>query len=86
MQVSFSEKAKMDFARMDRGAREIFYSHIEKLERITPRRHLRFGVPFFVENVGGQGRVVLAFGDNELIVVRCFTTHKEYEKWYKSFR
>ncbi|MEW6329807.1 MAG: hypothetical protein AB1468_06890 [Candidatus Micrarchaeota archaeon] len=86
MKVSFSEKARADFSRMDAGTRRVFYSHIEKLERVTPRKHLRFGIPFFVENVGSQGRIVLSFDESEIIVIRCFRIHKEYEKWYNAFR
>ena len=85
MKVSFSEKALDDFSRMDAKARELFWGHIHKFAAMPPRRHLRFGLPFFVENAGKQGRLVFSFYKEELIVVRCFTRHKEYEKWYKAY-
>ncbi|MEW6329679.1 MAG: hypothetical protein AB1468_06240 [Candidatus Micrarchaeota archaeon] len=86
MKIYFSEKARDDFSGMDKQTRKIFWAHINKFSSIPPRKHLRFGIPFFVEKVGKQGRVVFSFDKDELIVIRCFTTHKQYEKWYNSFR
>ncbi|MCX6768141.1 MAG: hypothetical protein NTY90_05465 [Candidatus Micrarchaeota archaeon] len=53
---------------------------------MPPRRHLRFGLPYNVEEVTEQARFVYEREAGRITVVRCFATHKEYEKWYKSFR
>ncbi|MFH1328219.1 MAG: hypothetical protein ABIH76_05175 [Candidatus Bathyarchaeota archaeon] len=71
---------------MEDKTRKLFWTHINKFSSITPRKHLRFGIPFFVEKVGKQGRVIFSFDRTELVVIRCFTAHKEYGKWYKAFR
>ena len=86
MKISFSERARADFSGMDGQTRKEFWKHVNKFSSITPRKHLRFGIPFFVGKVGKQGRIIFSFDKEELLVVRCFITHKEYEKWYKAFR
>jgi len=53
---------------------------------MPPRRHLRFGIPYHVEDVTKQARLVYDIRKDTLYVVHCFATHKEYEKWYKSFK
>lgn len=56
------------------------------MKTLPPRRHLKFGLPFWVENVTQQARCVYAIEGNIVHIARCFATHKEYENWYKSFR
>ncbi len=58
---------------------------MEKLSQFPPRRHLKAGVPLYVEEVTKQARLIYDIEKETLYVVRCFATHKEYEKWYKSF-
>ena len=52
---------------------------------MPPRRHMGFGVPYNVEDVTKQARLVYNENENTLSVIRCFATHKEYEKWYKTY-
>ena len=48
------------------------------------KRHLKHGLPFFVEEIG-QYRVVYKIDDSEKVVKFYFVgDHKEYEKWYLS--
>ncbi|MBI5229244.1 hypothetical protein HY991_03975 [Candidatus Micrarchaeota archaeon] len=86
MNIIVLEKAKQDLAKMDASLREFFLKHFEKLETNPPGRHLRFGLPFNVENVTKQARFVYEIESDILYIVRCFATHKEYEKWYRSFK
>jgi mRNA-degrading endonuclease RelE of RelBE toxin-antitoxin system len=85
MEVRISEKAEKDLDGMDASARKLFIRHIEKISGMPPRRHRRFGLPFNVEEVG-QGRIVYSVEKDSVNILRCFTAHKEYEKWYLSFR
>lgn len=71
---------------MDQQEKLKFVSHIEKVARMPPRRHLRFGLPVYVENVTKQARLIYRIESDKLHILRCFQTHKEYEKWYNSFR
>ncbi len=86
MKVIVSGKADVDLSKMDPSIRSFFLKHFEKLQIMPPRRHLRFGLPYNVENVTSQARFSYDIGDDTIWIVRCFATHKEYEKWYKSFR
>jgi hypothetical protein len=71
---------------MDGVLRIFFKRHIEKVALLPPRRHLKFGLPWLVEAVTHQARLVYRFRDNECQILRCFAMHKEYERWYKSYR
>lgn len=86
LQVIFSGKADEDLEKIDSKLREYFIKHSEKLAQMPPRRHLKFGVPYHVEDVTKKARLAYTIENNILTVVRCFSTHKEYEKWYKTFK
>ena len=86
MEFRIKEKAADDLSKVDHGLAELFYRHFEKTCAMPPRRHLRFGLPFNVEEVTKQARFVYQTEGGLLIVLRCFATHKEYERWFKSFK
>ena len=86
MAITLSTAAERDMDRIDQYLRKIFYSHFKKVQRMPPRRHLLFGLPFNVEKVTSNARFVYTIDGGTLSVQRCFATHKEYEKWYKSFK
>ena len=82
----FTPKAGEDLDALDQNVRKMFLKHAEKLQAMPPRRHLKFGLPFNVEDVTKQARMIYKTTENELTILRCFATHKEYEKWFKSFK
>jgi len=86
MKIVFSEKAEQDLDRMDGQLRAFFFKHVEKISRMPPRRHMKFGLPFNVENVTDQARLVHHIENEQITILRCFDKHKDYEKWYKSFK
>lgn len=86
MEVFFSQQAEAEFLALEKTLRSFFSTHIEKLLQTTPRRHMRFGMPFYVENITKQARLVYNFEGNRFIVLHCFALHKEYERWYRSFK
>lgn len=83
MRIVYSEYAERALTKMDTGKQIEFIQHIEKIAEIGPRRHLKYGQPYNVEEVG-QGRIAFQIDDDTLYITRCFETHKEYRKWYKS--
>lgn len=85
MEVHLYELAEKDLDTMDNAVYELFIKHIEKISRLPLRRHLKFGMPFNVEEIG-QGRIIYHIKGETLFIIRCFSSHKEYEKWYKSFK
>lgn len=86
MKADWPDEAKKDMKSFERKLQGFFLSHVEKLCRMPPRRHMKKGLPFFVENVTSQARLVYLEDGELLKVIRCFATHKEYERWYNSFR
>ena len=71
--------------KMDNAIYDLFNKHIDKIAQLPLRRHLKFGLPFNVEELG-QGRIIYQVNNETLYIIRCFTSHKDYEKWYKSFK
>lgn len=86
MEIGWTEQGDEDFQAFEKSLKKFFKSHLEKLSRMPPRRHMKRGLSFFVEDVTKQARLVY-LEEGELIkVLRCFATHKEYERWFNSFR
>lgn len=83
MRIEYSEHAVKTLMKMDRGTQIAFLEHVEKIAGTGPRRHLKYGQPYNVENVG-QGRIVFQIEGDTLYITRCFDTHKQYMKWIKS--
>ncbi len=86
MDIQISQKAEDDLDSMDPNLRQIFLKHMEKLNEMPPRRHMRFGLPFFVQDVTRQSRLIYFIKGQVIFILRCFSSHKEYERWYLSFR
>lgn len=90
MKIIFSEKAQKELEAFDKTICVLFLEHAKKISTMPKSRHLRFGVPFNVENVTKQARIVFQKeeenGEETLTILHCFSTHKEYERWYKSYR
>ena len=88
MRVIFDEEARSDLKRMDGNERVMFIRHVEKLVGIGPRRHLRHGIDAYAENVDKDGRMPYHWDEDgeTLRILRCFTDHKEYDKWCKSYK
>lgn len=85
MEVEFSETAIKDLEDMDKATYTAFRKYLQKIAMMPPRRHMRHGLPFNIEEVG-QGRIAYQVDDENgtLYIIRCFCDHKEYEKWYSS--
>jgi len=85
MKTGFSEKAEKELDEMDKSLRELFIKHAEKIVSMLPKRHMRFGLPFNVEEVTRQARMVYSMEEETCCILHCFKNHKEYERWYKQF-
>jgi mRNA-degrading endonuclease RelE of RelBE toxin-antitoxin system len=84
MEVELLEQAKKDLSEMDNSAYVIFKKHLKKIADLLYQRHLKHGMPFYVEEVG-QGRIIFRIEEDVIYIIRCFRTHKDYEKWYRSY-
>jgi mRNA-degrading endonuclease RelE of RelBE toxin-antitoxin system len=85
LNIEYTPQAENDLDEMDDATYDLFDKHMDKIARMPPRRHLRFGIPMHVEEVG-QGRILYQVKNDTIYILRCFKTHKEYEKWYKSLK
>lgn len=85
-EILFSEKAEKELGDSDLGLRKLFMEHARKIAGMPPRRHMRFGMPFNVEEVTRQARIVYKMEGGKCYILHCFEKHKDYERWYKSFK
>lgn len=87
MHVIFKDKALKELKKMDRSEQVLFYKHVKKIMETGPRKHLSYNVSAFVDEVV-QGRIAYQWEDKDetLYILRCFVDHKEYEKWYNSYK
>ena len=85
MEIIIADNADEDLGDMDSSTRARFDKHILK---IATKRPTRFFKNHNIEQVGDQGRIIfhVDLRDDVLYILRCFTTHKDYEKWCNSFR
>ncbi len=86
MKAFISEKAKKDLDDMSQDLRAVFIKHIEKILDLPPRRHMKHGIPYHVEDVTRQARMIYKIKEDHLQIIHCFKNHKEYEKWYKNYK
>lgn len=86
MQILFLETAEKELENIKNPLNGIFGKHIEKILTKETHRHLKKGLPYFVENVTKKSRIVYYIEDESIYIFHCFETHKEYEKWYKSYK
>lgn len=87
LHIELDSEAENDLNDMENDTYIQFSKHLDKLrktlEHRKPPAHLKHGLPYHKEEVG-QGRIIYDICSDTIYIVRCFTTHKEYEKWYKS--
>ena len=86
MKIDFSEIAKKEFLDLDKPLQIKFKSAIEKIIDNPIKRHLKYGIPSHVINVGKQSRLIYNMVDDRIIILHCFAVHSDYEKWFKSYR
>ena len=84
--VILDEDARKMFFDLDKSVREHISKKLIQLERDDlGARHLKFGAPDFLANVG-QYRIVFKKREAEKIKLVAFVgDHKHYTEWYASF-
>lgn len=86
MELIFSDAAKKELEALTQDLKTVFLKHLEKMQEMPPRRHMKHGIPCHVEEVTKQARIVYQLQDENIFVIHYFGSHKEYERWYKSYR
>ena len=80
--IQFYENARRQILEIDASVRERLLKRIERMQQEPPGRHLQFGLPYFVIEVGQYRIVYKYYEEKELKIIYFIGTHKEYEKWY----
>lgn len=71
------------FGKLDKAVRQHIMNKIAQLRTGIHGRHLRHGLPFFVEEVGGYRIAYTADEKTKNRRIYFAGSHKDYEKWYK---
>ncbi len=84
-EIYFTPKAEENYDKLDPQLREKFRKHLDKISlNFVPGKHLKHGLPYFVEKVTESTRFSFTVSENIITIIRCFKNHKEYEEWYKN--
>ena len=86
MELVFSDSAKKELADMSQDMKLLFLLHLEKIYSRPPRKHLKHGIPCHVEKVTKKARIIYDTSEDRTYILHCFTSHKEYENWYNSYK
>ena len=80
-EVSFEEDAERMLGKMDKSVRQRILKKAIQLENDgSISRHLRHGVPCFVEEVGGY-RIAFVIKEKQKRIL-FVGDHKQYVRWY----
>jgi len=86
MELIFSDAAKKELANLSQDMKAVFLMALEKIQSRPPRKHMKHGIVCHVEKVTRQSRIIYDIRGNRTYILHCFTTHKEYEHWYHSYK
>ncbi|MFB3764049.1 MAG: hypothetical protein ACE14P_02235 [Methanotrichaceae archaeon] len=86
MELIFSETARKELADLEQELKSQFIRHLEKMLVSPPRKHMKHGIPCHVEKVTRQARIIYNIKGTQIYILHCFATHKDYERWYNSYR
>jgi len=86
MELIFSDSAKKELENLPQDLKAVFLKHLEKIQFLPPRKHMKHGIPFHVENVTKQARIIYNAKGDQTYILHCFKSHKEYERWYKAYK
>ncbi len=79
--LEFHEDWHYYFGKLDNSVKKQIMKKVMQLQNPLPARHLKFGLDFYVEDVG-QYRICYKIDETRQAKVFYFAgTHKEYEKW-----
>ncbi len=73
------------FDSLDEFPKDLQKRFIKKIEKVKQedisRKHLKYGLPYFVEKITTSARLIYKIEGKTLIFIDCFKSHKDYEKW-----
>jgi len=58
MEIIFSDSARKELESLPEELILLFLMHLEKMQEMPSRRHMKHGIPCYVENVTEQASIV----------------------------
>jgi mRNA-degrading endonuclease RelE of RelBE toxin-antitoxin system len=86
MKLVFTNSAKKELEGLSREMAALFVTHLEKMQDMPPRKHMKYGIPNHVVKVTKQARIIYNISEDKIYIVHCFSSHKEYGRWYNSYK
>jgi mRNA-degrading endonuclease RelE of RelBE toxin-antitoxin system len=86
MELVFSDSARKELESLPEEMIAHFLKHLEKMQETPPRKHMKYGIPCHVEKVTKQARIIFNIEEGCIYILHCFGSHKEYERWYGSYK
>ncbi len=86
LKIKILETAEKELEKIKNPLNKLFGKHIEKIFLKESKKHLKHELPYFTENVTKQARIIYYIEKNTIYILHYFKTHKEYEKWFSSFK
>ncbi|MHB8117138.1 MAG: type II toxin-antitoxin system RelE family toxin [Methanothrix sp.] len=86
MKLVFTDSAKKELEDLPQELAALFILHLEKMQDMPPRKHMKYGIPYHTEKVTKQARIIYDIREDKIYIIHCFGSHKEYERWYKSYK
>jgi mRNA-degrading endonuclease RelE of RelBE toxin-antitoxin system len=86
MELVFSDSAKKELESLAHELKALFLKHMEKMLEAPPRKHMKHGVLCHAEKVTKQARIIYNIKGDQIYILHCFGGHKEYERWYTSYK
>ena len=86
MKLVFTDPAKKELKDLPQELAAQFIAHLEKMQDMPPRKHMKYGIPYHVEKVTKQARIICDIREDKIYIIHCFGSHDECERWYKSYK
>ncbi|MFH0817291.1 MAG: hypothetical protein V1909_01520 [Candidatus Micrarchaeota archaeon] len=81
--LDFADDWDVYFKRFDKSVQGKITKKILHLKQPHSSRHMKHGLPFLVEDVGGYRIVFIVIEKEMMKRIEFVGTHKQYEKWYR---
>jgi mRNA-degrading endonuclease RelE of RelBE toxin-antitoxin system len=86
MEIIFSDSARREMEDLEQELQSLFIKHLEKMQKASPRKHMKYDIPCHVEKATKQVRIVYDIKGDLIYVLHLFASHKEYERWYQFYK
>ena len=82
--LRFDEDWDKHFKKFDASVQEQLVKKINQLRQPLKHRHMKQGLPYFVEQAGGYRIAFEIDEQTKTKIIRFVGTHKQYEGWYST--